>query len=279
MLTTEDRVHYGKSTKVERYQWTLQDRPGVMMAIPKNVLRVDEEYQRGQNEGKVMSIARDWSWVACGTLIVGDREGAFFVVDGQHRLLAARRRTDITEMPCIVFQTTTVQQEAKGFLAANTQRKPITSIDRFRAMVCTDDEAALFVKRLLDDAGREATAAAGPKSVRCLTTLLSLAKTNKQRLERLWPLILQLSENQPVLQQIVMGLIDLESRMPSDESLMDGKWRTRLLEIGSDRLIKAANEAAAYYARGGAKVWGEGMSRVLNKGLRHKLNAYAETTE
>lgn len=278
MLTTEDRVHHGKRTKIERYNWTLQDRPGVQMMIPKSDLRVDEEYQRGQNEGKIKAIASEWSWVACGALIVGDREGAYFVVDGQHRLLAARRRTDIAELPCVVFETTTVQQEAKGFLAANTQRKPITSLDRFRALVCTDDEDALLVKRLLEAADREATAVSGTRSVRCLTTLLQQAKLNRGRLEKIWPLVVALSKGQPMHQQIIMGLLDLESRMPDDESITDRRWSKRLLDLGYDQLMRASSEAAAYYAKGGGKVWGAGIARLMNKGLRLKLNVYADMT-
>ena len=117
-MNTEEKVHNGNITKVERYNWKMQDSPGALRMVKKGDLQVDHTYQRNANEMKLIAIAKDWSWIACGAIVVADREGVLFVVDGQHRVLAARKRSDIAELPCLVFKTHEAKQEAKGFLAA-----------------------------------------------------------------------------------------------------------------------------------------------------------------
>ena len=63
-------------------------------------LQIDEGYQRGIEEGGSQSlirrIAQGWDWRLCQVLVVARREeGGLFVVDGQHRLAAARMRGGI----------------------------------------------------------------------------------------------------------------------------------------------------------------------------------------
>jgi len=89
----------GKS-KIERYGWTVQDGQGELRLISKHDLAVDyASYQRIANNAKTLVLARDWSWIACGALIVASRGGALHVVDGGHRLVAAMKRDDITMLP------------------------------------------------------------------------------------------------------------------------------------------------------------------------------------
>lgn len=269
MTSTESTV--GKQTKVERYGWTVKDAPGVSMEIGKDDLRVDESYQRGPTEVKIKSIARDWSWIACGAIIVADRENIFYVVDGQHRVLAARRRSDIKVLPCIVFETLNAVAEARGFLAANTQRKPISGLDRFRALVVTNDPAALLVKKLCDQVGREIKGSPTPNSVRCVSTMLRQASSAGGVLERLWPLLHALVEGQPMSERLVDGLVYVEQHMPDGESLIDRKWRERVMRVGATAMMDGATKAAAFYAKGGAKVWAIGIVQALNHKHRNRL--------
>lgn len=70
---------------------------------------------------------------------------------------------------------------------------------------------------------------------------------------------------------MVSGLHHIESKMPEGESLTDSRWRERVLQAGYERLLQAAGSAAAYHARGGAKVWADGMLKEMNKGRRIRL--------
>lgn len=85
-------------TKVERFGWTIKDAPGVMTLLDKKVLQIHQDYQRQAIVSKIRAITATWSWVACGAIIVGKRCGEYWVIDGQHRVLAARQRADITAL-------------------------------------------------------------------------------------------------------------------------------------------------------------------------------------
>jgi hypothetical protein len=63
-----------------------------------------------------------------------------------------------------------------------------------------------------------------------------------------------------------------------DTDIEDKNFKSRLISIGPDVLMRSINEASAYYARGGANVWGVGILNAVNKGLRnkYKLNVVPE---
>ena len=110
--------------KVSRYNWTMRNVPGQFLMIPKTDLEVDAAYQRNRiNQRRVDALTRTWDWIACGCLVVALRDdNKWFVVDGQHRKLAADQRSDIQELPCLVFETGTRREEAVSFLAINQGR-------------------------------------------------------------------------------------------------------------------------------------------------------------
>jgi len=74
-------------TKVDRYGWTIKDQPGFMKEINKSLLNVDMQYQRHANKSKVLTISSEWSWIACGVVVVAFRDGKYWVMDGQHRVI------------------------------------------------------------------------------------------------------------------------------------------------------------------------------------------------
>jgi hypothetical protein len=268
---SQDKLKGGATSKIERYGWTIKDEPGVQLEIPKHDLVVDESYQRPETQEKILALARAWSWMACGVISVADRDGVFYVFDGNNRACAARLRSDITNLPCIVFSTVSAVTEAEGFLRANTFRKPITGIDKFRALVVTEDPAAMAVRALCEEAGRTIQYHDSATSVRCVSTLLRLATNNKDALERLWPLINALMLGRTLLDRVVQALVYIEENMPEGESLTDRHWRERVLNAGADNLLNAANRAAALYCRGGAKVWATGMVEAINFKARNRL--------
>ena len=270
-MNKDEMVHHGHMTKVDRYNWKIQDSPGRLAMVNKRSLRVDHTYQRNANELKLISIAKDWSWIACGAIVVAERDGVLFVVDGQHRVLAAMKRSDISELPCLVFSTSDARQEAKGFLAAQTLRKPVTSIEKFRALVVVEDPSALIVQELIDRAGKSATNRKGQDAIKCVGTLLRWADSDAATLCYIWPLIVAVSSGNSVNNRIVDGLMYLQRHMPEGSSLMQDEWKNRVLKVGYDGLLEGAAKASAYYTTGGPKVWATGMVDAINKGRRTQL--------
>jgi len=260
---------YG-ADKVTRYKWGLQDAPGKLCQVHKSKIVFDDSYQREIAKKKVAAIAKDWSWLALGVITVAERGGEFYAVDGMHRVSAALLRSDVQELPCVVFQSDGMRFEAQGFIRANANRKAITTAQSHRAKVVSGDETAIFVQSLIDAAGLIiSTGGSGPKRIKCMGLMHRLAKTNRDDLLRCWPLICEVSEGHMIHEKIVEGLVYLAAN--ASPNIIDKKWRSRITTLGYHGLKSAAQSASAYYARGGARVFADGIAQAINKGLQHKI--------
>ena len=143
----------GGQSKVDRYGWKLIDRPGVYENIDKKRLGIDESYQRPEIVSKIREMSANWSWMACGVILVARRGKRFYVYDGQQRTAAAMRRSDIKTLPCLVFDTEGAPEEAEAFVRSNTMRRPVEAIWKFRALVVAGDQAAIELSRALEAKG------------------------------------------------------------------------------------------------------------------------------
>lgn len=276
MAVLMDMVRGGKTTKVDRYEWEMRDEPGRMRMISKTDLQVDYTYQRDANHAKALDIAREWSWMACGVITVAERRNQLFVVDGQHRVLAACKRSDIDMLPCIVFQSNGIDEEAFGYLVTQTMRKAVTTIEKLRAMIATKDPVALAIKRLVEESGRTIGKSSSASTVKCVGAMYKVAKKDTALLARVWPMIDKLCEGKPILDTVVLGLTEIERRMQPGHSISDPHWERRILAIGVDELLVAARRCAAYKTSsasfgGNYSAWADGMTDAINKGLRHRL--------
>lgn len=270
--------HRVKKDKIEMYGWELKDAPGQMMLLSKNALVVDHSYQRKAILKRVLQIAQKWSWLACGVILVARRNGHLYVVDGQHRVSAALKRSDIETLPCLVFETDSAHEEAAGFYDANTGRRMPTALEKWKAQLMRGDEATMFVDAMIRAAGRAPSASAGPTEVRCLTSMLSAATKDRALLMRVWPLIVEVCHGHVLHERVFEGLMWLESNLPEGQSLTRKRWRDKLMSIGYTGLLDAAQRAATFYARGGSKVWAMGMLEALNKGCRIRMVMRGDTT-
>lgn len=121
-------------------------------------LAVDPLYQRsidnGGSQALIRAIARDWDWGLCQPLVVAQRADlGLFVVDGQHRLAAARLRGDIFDLPCVIITPASAQEEAKTFVALNQARRPLKPLDIFHAAVAGKDPEACRIMSMIAQAG------------------------------------------------------------------------------------------------------------------------------
>ncbi len=257
--------------KVKRYGWSVQDAPGEMRLLHKDMLQIHPAYQRDLVPQKVSEISATWSWVALGALVVGERGGEFWVIDGQHRAAAAKRRSDITHLPCVVFKTTDVKQEARGFLTIQTMRKPVTAVAKQKAMVTAGDEVAGFVQQTVETLGLQIRPTAGKAGeLKCVGWCLKRAADDRETFVKVLRLgaALCAQDNMPVAERVLEGLWVLNDKCGS--GLADQRFVKRLHERGGRVLLDAANKAAAYYSSGGGRIWAQGMLGELNKGLQER---------
>lgn len=260
--------------KVSRYKWKTKGTPGKLAMLDKNILQFNPDYQRELIPSKVRDITSDWSWVSLGAIVVGHRDGVYWVVDGQHRVVAAKRRSDVRELPCVIFETEGVREEAQGFIALNTGRKPVTAIAKHRAYVMSGDEVSVFVQACFDELGLEIkNVAKSADDIKCVAWCLRRARESKERFYKILTLGVEIARNQqvPVAERVLDGLWFIDLKVPGGVS--DKRLLGRIKDKGHRVLLDAATRGAAYYTKGGGRIYAHAMMMELNKGLQKKFSA------
>lgn len=136
----------------------------VLQYLPPAELAVDASYQRsiegGDSQSLIRRIAQHWNWDLCQPLLVSRRRGdapgggdRYFVIDGQHRLEAARLRGDIGQLPCVVGEYGGAAEEASVFVHLNQERKPLKRLDLFKSAVASGNKEACAILAAIGDAG------------------------------------------------------------------------------------------------------------------------------
>jgi hypothetical protein len=224
--------------KIKRYGWKMRNSPGEFHWIPKADLSIDHTYQRNKlNVKRIEDMARNWDWIACGALVVSLREdNAWFVMDGQNRKLAADKRSDIKELPCLVFEADGVRDEALGFLAINTGKVGVSGLDRFKAMVRAGDKAAVGLRDVLATTGHKAGSSSSSKTVACVITLLRLYKVNPTRFASgIWPLLADMHPGKPIVDATAKGVFQVDTWLRKENrNVADSPYREKLMALGGD---------------------------------------------
>lgn len=274
---TGEKTASGMS-KVDRYKWSVKDSRGTYMAIDKNELFVDRRYQRGQNDAKVIEIARSWSWMACGAILVARRiDGSFFVFDGQHRVMAARKRSDIKTLDCLVFEVNDIVEEADGFVNANTLRKLPTAFEKFNALLTRQDQHAIAVQEMLNRFGLVVDRNSRPQNFCSIGWAMKAAERSRIAFELTMHAAIQAAAGKNHLKEnLLRALFQLQMK---HRALEDKKFVRRLCHVGYQNLLDGMARAAAYYKRGGDSVWADGVLDTVNHGLRNRFFVEQKTCE
>jgi len=266
--------------KITLHNWTVRDAPGEFLYIKKGDLKIDPAYQRQLNTSRRKLIQRDWSWVACGVLIVGRRDdGYYYVIDGQHRLAAALSRSDIQSLPCMVFTSGSRQSEAKGFVSTNTVRQAIRVFDKFKAKLVAKDPQAMKINALTKAQGIVISRSINKSENRKTFRLACISKVEKA--------FKRLGEEK------FLCLLEFLKRLYSDEDSLDidapifggffhllymnegvffnAKFQEKACKKGIALLLKAGKTHTVLYGESGDKAWGTAIVTCINKGSRKKF--------
>ena len=266
--------------KGPRYNWIIRNAPGEFLMIPKADLEVDHGYQRNKvSQRRVDELCRTWDWIACGCLVVSLRDdNKWYVLDGQHRKLAADQRSDIHELPCLVFETSGRREEAIGFLSINQGRVGVAGLDRYKAQLLSGDNTAQALDALLHRTGHKFGHTAAGKTVSCVMCLYALMQEDPGRLTRLWPLIADLHPDCAMTDCVIKGLWAVDKWLePSGRSITESPYREKLLALGGIGLNAEIRREMAIVGFGGVRVNGCAVAKYINKlripsHLKIKLN-------
>jgi hypothetical protein len=143
--------------KEDRYGWDgIVGHPGEYKMVPTRSLMVDYTYQRNKlNTNRLTKIASKWDWALCGTLLVANRNGVLYVIDGQQRLAAATKRSDIDALPCVIYKSEGVGWEANIFWRFNTISKKLKPRELYKAQLREGDLTAVHIDSFVKSIGYE----------------------------------------------------------------------------------------------------------------------------
>jgi hypothetical protein len=114
-------------------------------------LHVDRTYQRSlesrRSQAAIEHICENFRWSLFDACSVTKGLTGYLIIDGQHRVEAARRRK-ISEVPCLVKSMASVQEQARAFVTLNRDRVAVTGFAIYHALVAAGDAEANEMARV-----------------------------------------------------------------------------------------------------------------------------------
>jgi hypothetical protein len=119
---------------------------------------VDPSVQRQLNEPRVEALKKKFNPKMLGLITASKRaDGRSYILDGQHRIAAARAKGYTGYVAVRLYENLTVAEEAQLFLDLNDTRK-VNAIDKFLVRATMGDPAAVALKGALERVGLNASA-------------------------------------------------------------------------------------------------------------------------
>jgi hypothetical protein len=168
----------------------------------------------------------------------------------------------------VIFEHSDVVHEAQSFVDQASSVN-LTAIEKFLAAVVSQDPDHVRVAKLLNDAGYIVRNSSAEFSCTCVATLTKWM--HKDFFEDVLKLSIAICEPKPINSKVTTGLFSLENFLQSQKSelsLLQPKWRRKMLHIGLPALERACDAAMAFYGSGGARSWSAGLVKELNKGIK-----------
>jgi hypothetical protein len=124
--------------------------------LPVKMLTVDPTYQRTldgrRSKLSIEKIAANFRWSCFGAALVTESQDCWKIIDGQHRVEAARL-VGMSTVPCIVVPPISVEEQARIFLSTNTVRVAINHQGLYRARVAAAEPRALACAAMCAELG------------------------------------------------------------------------------------------------------------------------------
>lgn len=149
-----------------------------LMWLTVGDLVVDEHVQREYKDHDAQRIADAWDEEKLGTFKVSRRVNGSgvvigdYVMDGQHRrgaMLKLRKQGE--GVPCLVYSGLTLAEEAKIFLADNSENRKPTPIDIYKLSLVAEDPTAHAVQSVLEAHGLHVESGTGRDTVGAVGSL------------------------------------------------------------------------------------------------------------
>jgi hypothetical protein len=260
-------------SKVQKFHWSDGGTTGEFRMISKHLLQIDGVYQREcVSVPKVLRIAREWSWINLGVIVVVMRnDGSYWVVDGGHRVRASFYRDDIDLLPCMSWTFESIQNEARAFYATNTTASLVSAFDKFRAASVAEDPVAIELQNILTEfrVVPQKHSANSRDTIKCVGTLWRACADDPGLVRQCLALLLQLPGDEAITGDLFGGLLALCKRCRRHGILFFSSEYSNRLLIHSQREIEIRmRQKKAETGRCGSEASSLAMIELINKGRR-----------
>ena len=151
------------------------DKPSHIEELTAGDFFVDHNVQRSLNEARVQEMAADFRPDSMGLITASLREtGRIAILDGQHRIAAARLARYDGPIVSRVFEGLTITEEAGLFLTLNKTR-PVSTIEKFKVRITLGDPIAQNINKILKAYGLNVNFA-NTKTTNTISAVVTLEK-------------------------------------------------------------------------------------------------------
>lgn len=128
--------------------------------------------EKGHKEARVNYLLAHLDLEQIGAPVLSLRDGAYFIIDGQHRIEALRRFgfTPADKLQCWVYEGLTQSQEGEKFLQYN-DILPVSVMDKFRVGVNANREMESDIDRIVQAQGLRVSLDKGDGAIMAVGTL------------------------------------------------------------------------------------------------------------
>jgi hypothetical protein len=121
--------------------------------IPINMMRVSSVAQREFSQHKVDALVANWDPDKLGVPTVNERDGLYYIVDGQHRIRALEDMgLSEKHVQCNTYENLSEQEEASLFLGLN-DNLAVGVMDKYKVGVVAEVPDAVAIDRIVRKLG------------------------------------------------------------------------------------------------------------------------------
>lgn len=254
--------------KINVYRWEEAGEHGQFKMINKKSLKIDLEYQRELiAQERSIKIARLFKWTLFGALMVIERDnGDLFVVDGGHRLRATWKRSDITDVPCMVYTAKSIREEAKMFVDLNTSPVGMSAYQRFRAQLVAEEPYAVQANTLIQKYGYVFTKHGGEQfSCGAVQAIQNKIKRNNEAADKTIKILTEICEGEPLRKNPVDALFYLITNNGGIDFYNEYPF-IKMKNAGIDAIENEIIRVTRIAQKGGEKVSAMGLLNIINSG-------------
>jgi hypothetical protein len=209
-------------------------------------------YQRGLKLSWVKKIAKNFKEGLLGVLIVNERDGKYYVIDGQHRL-EALKVVGLKSIFCQVHTGLTFQEEAELFIEYNKRRKGLQVTDMFKAALEANDYKAHDIKRIVENNGFKLDFYCTKQNniIIAISTLLHIYKNLKaEGLDRVLKLIRKTwgGERSSLERNFLMGIYYFVKLFNDD--FTNEEFTSKMQKITPAQILREGRQDAKYSTAG-----------------------------